>query len=70
MELIKKYSNRPPLRHDAEPLHLPRGAGGDGTLGQGGAGVDAKERRDLTQLTLAQIIFESKNAARLLRRCS
>jgi polyhydroxyalkanoate synthesis repressor PhaR len=66
MELIKKYSNRRlydttrsryiSLDELAETVR----AGKDVRV------VDAKTEADLTQLTLAQIIFESKSAARLL----
>jgi polyhydroxyalkanoate synthesis repressor PhaR len=66
MELIKKYSNRRlydttrsryiSLDELAETVR----AGKDVRV------VDAKTGADLTQLTLAQVIFESKSAARLL----
>ena len=66
MELIKKYSNRRlydttrsryiSLEELAETVRS----------GKEVRVVDAKSGADLTQLTLAQVIFESKNAARLL----
>ena len=66
MELIKKYSNRRlydttrsryiSLEELAETVRS----------GKEVRVVDAKSGADLTQLTLAQIIFESKSAARLL----
>jgi polyhydroxyalkanoate synthesis repressor PhaR len=66
MELIKKYSNR--RLYDTtrsryislEELAETVRSGKDIRV------VDAKSGADLTQLTLAQIIFESKSAARLL----
>ena len=66
MELIKKYSNR--RLYDTtrsryislEELAETVRSGKDVRV------VDAKSGTDLTQLTLAQIIFESKSAARLL----
>jgi polyhydroxyalkanoate synthesis repressor PhaR len=66
MDLIKKYSNRR-LYDTAKSRYISQEelaetirAGTDVQV------VDAKTGADLTQLTLAQIIFESKNAARLL----
>lgn len=66
MELIKKYSNR--RLYDTtrsryislDELSETVRAGKDVRV------VDAKTGADLTQLTLAQVIFESKAAARLL----
>ncbi|HEY3352635.1 MAG TPA: polyhydroxyalkanoate synthesis regulator DNA-binding domain-containing protein [Polyangia bacterium] len=66
MDLIKKYSNRRlydtvKSRYIAlEELAETIRGGTDVRV------VDAKTGADLTQITLAQIIFESKNAARLL----
>jgi len=66
MQLIKKYSNR--RLYDTvtsryisldELAEIVR-SGKDVRV------VDARTGNDLTQLTLAQVIFESKNAARLL----
>jgi len=66
MELIKKYGNR--RLYDTsrsryislDELAATVRGGRDVRV------VDAKTGADLTQLTLAQIIFESKSAARLL----
>ena len=66
MELIKKYSNRR-LYDTTQSCYISLEELAD-TIRSGKEVrvVDAKSGADLTQLTLAQIIFESKSAARLL----
>jgi polyhydroxyalkanoate synthesis repressor PhaR len=66
MNLIKKYSNRR-LYDTTKSRYI--GLDELAETVRGGTDVrvvDAKTNTDLTQVTLAQIIFESKNAARLL----
>jgi polyhydroxyalkanoate synthesis repressor PhaR len=66
MDLIKKYSNRR-LYDTVASRYISQDELAEKI--RGGTDVrivDARTGADLTQLTLAQIIFESKNAARFL----
>ena len=66
MELIKKYSNRR-LYDTTRSRYISLDELAETVRsGKDVRVVDAKTEADLTQLTLAQIIFESKSAARLL----
>ena len=66
MDLIKKYSNRR-LYDTAKSRYISLDELAETVRsGTDVRVVDAKTNADITQVTLAQIIFESKNAARLL----
>jgi polyhydroxyalkanoate synthesis repressor PhaR len=66
MELIKKYSNRR-LYDTTRSRYISLDELAETVRsGKDVRVIDAKTEADLTQLTLAQIIFESKSAARLL----